>query len=99
MFTNLKDPIKLAHQDLPTTRDLMKVKDLVLEDNTSSTGQEKAVKAAKNAEIEEVKRKTVAKSNNTALWGLIIGQCSNSVQQTIKAKMGMIKMFITWCGH
>lgn len=43
------------------------------------------------AEFEEVKRKTVAKSNNTVLWGLIFGQCSNSVQQTIKAKDGYDK--------
>ena len=100
-ITDLKDPIKMVNQDLPTTSKLMTDNDLILEDDTSGTDQEKAAKVVKNAEIEEVieymrsaafsefnKRKTVAKSNKAALWGLIMGQCSNSLQQVVKAEDG-----------
>ena len=43
-ITDLKDPIKMVNQDLPTTSKLMTDNDLVLEDDTSSTDQEKAAK-------------------------------------------------------
>ena len=78
---------------------LMREHHLVLKDNTQGTDEEKSKAAAYNEDLEETiefmrrsaisefnKRKTAVSSNMVALWGIIMGQCSGSLQQHLKAE-------------
>ena len=97
-ITDFKDPIRLVTADLPTKNKLMAEHHPQLIDETRTT-EEKAKAAAYNSDLEETigymrksvfaefnKRKAVAESNITALWGIIFGQYIASLQQHIKAE-------------
>ena len=94
-----KDPVRIVAQDIPTKQKLMKENYLELKDDKIGTDEEKQQAAAYNEDLEETidymrkaaftefnKRKTAANSNMAALWGIIMGQCSSSLQQHLKAE-------------
>lgn len=93
-ITDFKDPIRIVAADLPTKAKLMDEKFIKLGDETIGTGEEKLATVTKNNDLKETiegmrkaaftefnKRRTAASSNMAALWGVVMGQCSGSLQQ------------------
>ena len=98
-ITDFKDPIRLVAADLPTKSKLMAENFIQLKDKQVGTDDEKQEAVEYNADIKETidgmrkaafveynKRKTAASSNMAALWGIVMGQCSGSLQQHVKVK-------------
>ncbi len=97
-ITDFKDPIRIVAADLPTKNRLMTENFIELKDEQIGTDEEKQAAAEYNEDIKETidgmrkaafvqynKRKTAASSNMAALWGIVMGQCSGSLQQHVKA--------------
>ena len=98
-ITDFKDPIRIVATDLPTKGKLMSENFIELKDEQVGTDEEKQEAIKHNEDIKETidgmrkaafveynKRKTAASSNMAALWGIVMGQCSGSLQQHVKAE-------------
>jgi len=98
-ITEFKDPIRIVAADLPTKAKLMSENFITFGDETVGTDEEKKAVVEHNEDLKETisdmrkaafsefnKRKTAASSNMAALWGVIMGQCSGSLQQHVKAE-------------
>ena len=87
-------------KNFPTRRRLMAANGLEFEEGPiDETKDEKDAREARNKDINEsielllkseltdyTKRAVLAKSNMASLWGIVIGQCTDSLQEQIRAE-------------
>ena len=96
---DFQDPMRAIAADFPTTKKLMDENYLTRMDEAVGSDQDKLEAKTHNDALDEdlvyvrkaaftefTKRKTAASSNMAALWGVVMGQTSGSLQQQVKAE-------------